>query len=61
VGAFYSAAGAIESALKNVSPDGPDAHWIARRVATAGGKRIKIRLLGTVVTLEWVEKGKFGK
>jgi hypothetical protein len=47
VGAFYSATGAIESALKYVSPD---ANWIARRLATAGGKHIKTRLLGTVVT-----------
>jgi hypothetical protein len=47
VGAFHSATGAIESALKNVSPD---AHWIARCLATAGGKRIKMWLRGTVVT-----------
>jgi hypothetical protein len=50
VGAFHSATGTIESALRNVSPD---AHWIAGCLATAGGKRIKLRLLGmadTVVT-----------
>jgi hypothetical protein len=47
VGAFHSATGTIESTLKNVSPD---AHWIARRLATAGSKHIKMRLLGTVVT-----------
>jgi hypothetical protein len=34
----HSATGAIESALKYVSPD---AHWIARRMATAGGKTYK--------------------
>jgi hypothetical protein len=34
----HSATGAIESALKYVSPD---AHWIARRLATAGGKTYK--------------------
>jgi hypothetical protein len=47
VGAFHSAPGAIESMLKNVSPN---AHWIERRLATAGGKHIKMRLLSTVVT-----------
>jgi hypothetical protein len=47
VGASHSATGAIESTLKYVSPD---AHWIACRLATAGGKRIKMRPLGTVVT-----------
>jgi hypothetical protein len=50
VGAFHSATGAIKSALKNVSPD---AHWIACRLVTAGGKHIKMRLLstaGTVIT-----------
>jgi hypothetical protein len=46
VGASHSAIGAIESALKNVSPD---THWIARRLATAGSKRIKMRLLGNSV------------
>jgi hypothetical protein len=48
VGAFHNATGAIESVLKYVSPD---AHWIARHLVTAGGKRIKMRLLGTVVTV----------
>jgi hypothetical protein len=38
VGTSHSATGAIESALKHVSPD---AHWIARRLATAGGKTYK--------------------
>jgi hypothetical protein len=38
VGTSHSATGAIESALKYVSPD---AHWIARRLATAGGKTYK--------------------
>jgi hypothetical protein len=47
VGAYHSATGAIKSALKYVRPD---AHWIARRLVTAGGKRIKMRPLGTVVT-----------
>jgi hypothetical protein len=47
VGAFHSATGAIESVLKDVSPV---THSIARRLATAGGKRIKMRLLGTDVT-----------
>jgi hypothetical protein len=47
VGAFHSATGAIESAIRDVSPI---AHWIALHLATAGGKRIKMRLLGTVIT-----------
>jgi hypothetical protein len=47
VGASHSAMSAIESALKNVSPH---AHWIARHLATAGSKRIKMRLLGTADT-----------
>jgi hypothetical protein len=47
VGASHSATSAIKSALKNVSLD---AHWIARCLVTAGGKRIKIRLLDTLVT-----------
>jgi hypothetical protein len=47
VGASHSATSAIESELKYVSPD---AHCIERRLVTAGGKRIKMRLLGTVVT-----------
>jgi hypothetical protein len=47
VGAFHSATGAIESALKNVSPD---AHWIAHRLVTAGGKRVKMWILGTAGT-----------
>jgi hypothetical protein len=47
VRASHSATSAIESALKNVSPD---AHWIVRCLVTAGGKRIKMRLLSTVVT-----------
>jgi hypothetical protein len=38
VGTSHSATGAIESALKYVSPD---AHWIAHRLATAGGKTNK--------------------
>jgi hypothetical protein len=47
VGTSHSATGAIESALKYVSPD---AHWIARRLATAGGKRIKMRPLSAIDT-----------
>jgi hypothetical protein len=47
VGTSHSATGAIESALKYVSPD---AHWIARRLATAGGKRIKTRPLSAIDT-----------
>jgi hypothetical protein len=46
VGISHSATSTIESALKNVNPN---AHWIARHLATAGGKRIKMRLLDTVV------------
>jgi hypothetical protein len=42
VGTSHSATGAIESALKYESPD---AHCIARRLETAGGKRIKMRPL----------------
>jgi hypothetical protein len=57
VGAFHSATGAIESALKYASPD---AHWIARRLATAGGKRLKMRPLGTVVT-DWESQGSFSR
>jgi hypothetical protein len=38
VGTSHSATGAIEPALKYVSPD---AHWIARHLATAGGKTYK--------------------
>jgi hypothetical protein len=48
VGAFHSATSAIESVLKNVSPN---THWIVRRLVTAGGKRIKKQLLGTVDTV----------
>jgi hypothetical protein len=44
VGTSHSATGAIKSALKYVSPD---AHWIARRLVTAGGKLIKVRPLST--------------
>jgi hypothetical protein len=47
VGASHSATGAIELALKYASPD---VHWIARRLATAGGKRIKARPLSTAAT-----------
>jgi hypothetical protein len=47
VGTSHSATGANESALKYVSPDD---HWIARRLATAGGKRIKTRPLSTIAT-----------
>jgi hypothetical protein len=47
-GTSHSATGAIESALKYVSLD---AHWIARRLATAGGKRIKTRPLSTAATI----------
>jgi hypothetical protein len=47
VGASHSATSTIKSALNNVSLD---AHWIACHLATAGSKRIKIRLLGTVIT-----------
>jgi hypothetical protein len=47
VGTSHSATGAIESALKYVSPD---AHWIARRLATAGGKCIKMRPLSAIDT-----------
>jgi hypothetical protein len=48
-GSPHSAMRAIESALKNVSPD---AHWIARHLATAGGKRIKMRLLSMADTVD---------
>jgi hypothetical protein len=44
VGAFHSATGAIESALKNVSPNG---HCIARQLAAD----IKMQLLGTAGTV----------
>jgi hypothetical protein len=37
----------IEWELKNVSPN---THWIARRLATSGGKRIKMWLLGMADT-----------
>jgi hypothetical protein len=47
VGTSHSATGAIESALKYMSPD---AHWIARRLATAGGKRIKTWPLSAIAT-----------
>jgi hypothetical protein len=47
VGTSHSATGAIESALKYMSPD---AHWIARRLATAGGKCIKTRPLSTAAS-----------
>jgi hypothetical protein len=47
VGTSHSATGAVESALKYVSPD---AHWIARRLATAGGKHIKTRPLSAIDT-----------
>jgi hypothetical protein len=49
VGVFHSATRAIELVLKNVSPD---ARWIARRLATAGGKHIKMWLLGTADTVD---------
>jgi hypothetical protein len=49
VGASHSAMSAIESALKNVSPN---THWIVHRLATAGGKRIKMWLLGMAVTVD---------
>jgi hypothetical protein len=48
VGTSHSATGAIKSALKYVCPN---AHWIARRLATAGGKRIKMRPLSAVATI----------
>jgi transposase-like protein len=47
VGTSHSATGAIESALEYVSPD---AHCIVRRLATAGGKRIKMRPLSAIDT-----------
>jgi hypothetical protein len=43
----HSATGAIESALKYLSPD---THWIACRLATAGGKHIKTWPLSAIVT-----------
>jgi hypothetical protein len=49
VGASHRAMSAIELALKNVSPG---AHWITRCLATAGGKHIKMRLLGTADTVD---------
>jgi hypothetical protein len=54
VGAFHSATGAIESALKYVSPD---AHWIARRIATTGGGGAEItgsedRAVGDLLSVE---------
>jgi hypothetical protein len=47
VGTSHSATGAIESALEYVSPD---THWIERRLATAGGKRIKMLPLSAIET-----------
>jgi hypothetical protein len=52
-GTSHGATGAIESGLKYVSPD---AHWIARRLATAGGKRIKTRPLSTAATTTHTRK-----
>jgi hypothetical protein len=49
VGASHTATSAIQSALKNVSPD---THWIAHHLVTAGSKRIKMRLLGTADTVD---------
>jgi hypothetical protein len=47
VGTSHSATGAIESALKYVSPG---AHWRARLLATAGGKHIKTQPLSAIDT-----------
>jgi hypothetical protein len=55
VGASHSATSAIESALNNVSLH---AHWIVHRLATAGGKLIKTRLLSTVVTSHYYDYNK---